>query len=306
MGGNNVINMKNLTIIIILVSLLRASAQQTCGSETVYAGEGTYYDINAFGGFGNCSFPNSLFTPFYIGAMNASQYGLAAYCGACAEVTGPNGKVIVTVIDQYPECKQGDIDLSPEAFDQIANRIDGRVKISWKIVSCASASPVQFYIKEGSSQYWTAVQVRNHKNKLEKFEYWNGTSYVALPRQDYNYFLASSGLGAGPYKFRLTDVYGNQIVEENIPLKITTVLNGSKQFPACITTELESENINNFNFFEHINNQISINYNQDILIYNILGQVVFQKKCLKDDIVTLDKGLYVISNHSQTRKICIY
>ncbi|MFN8438555.1 MAG: expansin EXLX1 family cellulose-binding protein [Cytophagales bacterium] len=299
--------MKTLTIIIILISLLRVGAQQTCGSETVYAGEGTYYDINAFGGFGNCSFPNSLFTPFYIGAMNASQYGLAVYCGACAEVTGPKGKVIVTIIDQCPECKQGDIDLSPEAFDQIANRIDGRVKISWKIVSCASASPVQFYIKEGSSQYWTAVQVRNHKNKLEKFEYWNGTSYVALPRQDYNYFLASSGLGAGPYKFRLTDVYGNQIVEDNIPLKITSVLNGSKQFPACIATELENEDILLNESLQIEKTVLKAQKTQYLTLISSSGHLVYNTIFQENSSLKLLPGMYVLKSivdeHVLVRKI---
>ena len=217
----------------LIILSVNGYSQIDCENETVYNGEGTYYFIEEFGNFGNCSIENEEFNPFLIGAMNASQYGQADYCGACALVTGPSGSVKIHIIDQCPECAHGDIDLSPEAFDNIAPRIDGRVDISWKVMPCETTGAVQFYFKDGSNEWWNAVQIRNHKNRLAKVEYWNGNQYVNMPRQDYNYFLDDSGLGAGPFQFRLTDVYGNEIIETDVPFTITTELNGQHQFPDC-------------------------------------------------------------------------
>jgi expansin len=279
----------------------------SCGNEQVYTGEGTYYDIAQFGNFGNCSFPNSMFQPFLIGAMNASQYGLADFCGSCAKITGPKGSVTVHIIDQCPECKQGDIDLSPAAFDYLAPRIDGRIPISWHLVPCQNTGNIQFYIKEGSSQYWTAVQVRNHKNKITKFEYLKNNAYVQLPRQDYNYFLASSGMGVGPYTIRLTDVYGNQIVEQNIPLTLTTVLNGTKQFPACPITGLESNE--NVQFYTLLENGIEFEKNQNYQILDLNGKEILSGKAETGDLLELKSGFYIIkslvSNTILTEKIII-
>ena len=44
--------------------------------------------------------------------MNEQDYGTADFCGACVEITGPNGVVKVKIIDRCPECAPGDIDLS--------------------------------------------------------------------------------------------------------------------------------------------------------------------------------------------------
>jgi expansin (peptidoglycan-binding protein) len=53
-------------------------------------------------------------------------------CNKRIIVTGPKGTVEVSIVDKCPECKKGDVDLSPTAFDMIADRVDGRVAITWK------------------------------------------------------------------------------------------------------------------------------------------------------------------------------
>jgi expansin (peptidoglycan-binding protein) len=74
-------------------------------------------------------------------------------CGRLISVTGPKGTVIVRVADRCPECKpvseiilllnkilncfffsQGDLDLSPAAFNQIADPTDGRIHIDWEFI----------------------------------------------------------------------------------------------------------------------------------------------------------------------------
>jgi len=193
-----------------------------------FDGEGTYY----FGdGSGACLFP-PLPNNLMYAAMNYPQFGNADFCGAYINVTGPQGSVIVRIVDMCPECQYGDIDMSPEAFAQIAEISQGRVPISWQQVSYPLAGPIVYHFKDGSNQWWTAVQVRNHRNPIIKLEYrTNNGSWVAVPRTTYNYFVESSGMGPGPYSFRVTDVFGHTLVDNGIPHIENGTVSGSSQFP---------------------------------------------------------------------------
>ncbi|GBB84422.1 hypothetical protein RclHR1_01100014 [Rhizophagus clarus] len=55
-------------------------------------------------------------------------------CGKLAKVTRGKKSVIVKCVDRCSACKSGDIDLSPAAFDKIANRNEGRVPVTWKFI----------------------------------------------------------------------------------------------------------------------------------------------------------------------------
>lgn len=199
-----------------------------------FTGEGTYY--NEADGGGNCGFdptPGDLM----VGAMNEAQYGMADLCGAYVELTGPRGTITIRIVDRCPECQVGDIDLSPAAFDRIAERIQGRVPISWRVISPPIAGAISFRFKDGSSQWWAGVQVINHRNPIAKFEYRDGAGqWVAVERVQYNYFIAPSGMGPGPFTFRVTDIYGNTIVNSAVPLLSaplppTPIIPGVGQFP---------------------------------------------------------------------------
>ena len=192
-------------------------------------GEATYYD--GANGTGNCSFPASP-QDLMIGAMNHVDYAGSAICGAFVELTGPKGTITIRIVDQCPGCAAGDIDLSPEAFARIAELSQGRVPISWQIVSPAISSPIRYFFKEGSSQWWTAIQIRNHRNPIAKLEYQNASGqFIALPRADYNFFIAEHGLGPGPYTLRVTDWYGNTLLDHSLPLRVGAEVAGSAQFP---------------------------------------------------------------------------
>lgn len=196
---------------------------------SVQQGEATYY-VEADGS-GNCSFeatPHDLM----VAAMNHTDYDTAALCGAYVEIKGPEGVVTVRIVDRCPGCPKGHIDLSPEAFERLAPLIRGRVPITWRIVSPALSGPIRYRFKEGSSQWWTAVQVRHHRNPITKVEYRDAAgSFVALPRTDYNYFVAAHGMGPGPYTLRVTDLYGNVLIDSQIPLQLGVDINGGGQFP---------------------------------------------------------------------------
>lgn len=193
-----------------------------------HRGEGTYY---AATGAGNCSFPAQSGSPLLVAAMNNPDYNSALYCGAFVEATGPLGSVIVQIVDRCPECAAGDLDFSVAAFDRIARRQDGRVPISWRVVSPALSGPIRYHFKEGSHQWWMGVQIRNHRNPVFKFEYRNSAgSFVAVPRQSYNYFVIENA-GVGPFTFRVTDFYGNVLTDSGIPLLADNSAPGAAQFP---------------------------------------------------------------------------
>lgn len=207
------------------------STGQVCSVDgQTRTGEGTYYDAT---GAGNCSFPA---TPgdLMVGAMNQSDYGSSAACGSCAQIDGPDGSVTVRIVDRCPECKPGDIDLSPQAFEKLAAIEKGRIPISWRYVACPVAGSLVYHFKDGSNQWWTAVQVRNHRYPIASFEVKGADGqYRKIERLEYNYFVDPSGMGPGPYTFRVTDVLGHVVEDSGIPGGDDTDAAGAGQFPEC-------------------------------------------------------------------------
>lgn len=177
------------------------------------SGEGTYYDAD---GTGACLFDAGS-SPLLVAALNAPDWAGSAWCGACAEVTGPNGSVTVRIVDLCPECKSGDLDFSPEAFERLAPLEQGRIPIEWSLVACDVSGPIRYRYKDGTNPWWTAVQVLNHRLPIAKLE-WSpdGTEFQEVPREDYNYFVEADGFGDRPVKVRVTAVDG-QVLEDELP-----------------------------------------------------------------------------------------
>jgi expansin (peptidoglycan-binding protein) len=120
-----------------------------------------------------------------------------------------------------------------EAFSQIANLAQGRVSITWQVVSPDLVGPIAYHFYAGSNQWWTAVQIRNHRNPIAKLEYRKADGqWVSVPRTSYNYFVQTNpGMGPGPYTFRVTDSYGNVLEDSGIPQVSNGTVNGGGQFP---------------------------------------------------------------------------
>jgi expansin len=205
------------------------AVMHTHPANPIHQGIATYYYAT---GAGACMFdpsPNNLM----VAAMNADEYNHSAYCGAYVHVSGPKGEVTVRIVDLCPECTTGHLDLSLEAFAQIADIPLGRVAITWQVVSPDLPGPIAYHFKDGSNQWWTAVQVRNHRNPIALFEYRKSNGqWVTVPRTDYNYFVQTDpGMGPGPYTFRVTDSYGNVLTDSGIPHVENGTINGARQFP---------------------------------------------------------------------------
>ncbi|HEY6726176.1 MAG TPA: expansin EXLX1 family cellulose-binding protein [Polyangiaceae bacterium] len=191
------------------------------------SGEATYY---AATGAGACMFdesPNDLM----VAAINAPDWSGSGWCGACARVDGPMGTITVRIVDLCPECQSGDLDLSPQAFEQIAPLAHGRVGIDWTFVSCDVSGSVQYRYKDGTNPWWTAVQVLNHALPIAALEWSNdGSAFRAAERQDYNYFLDASGFGENPVTVRITAVDGQTLTDTLPGPQELLVVEGDAQF----------------------------------------------------------------------------
>lgn len=199
---------------------------------TVHSGFATFYG----GGYeGGCAMLDPISKDdYWITAMNLPDWSCARMAGAMLEVTGELGTIQVLVTDLLPEGAKGDLDLYVDAFPLIAPAEKGKVPITWKIIPLDTAddAPVSYKYKVGTSEFWCGVQVRNHRYPIEKLEYLDAENgeFVEIERRNYNYF-ESQKLGAGPFTFRITDIYGDVIIDENIPLTPDEIQVGHVQFP---------------------------------------------------------------------------
>ncbi|KAI9315201.1 RlpA-like double-psi beta-barrel-protein domain-containing protein-containing protein [Dichotomocladium elegans] len=96
-----------------------------------FNGDGTWYDV----GLGSCGWNND--NSELVAAVNHVQMANGGNpnnnpnCGKTITINGPKGSVNVKVVDTCPGCSYGDIDLSPAAFEKIADLSAGRVQIDW-------------------------------------------------------------------------------------------------------------------------------------------------------------------------------
>ena len=200
--------------------------------DTVHTGDATFYG----GGYeGGCAMLDPVPRTYWITAMNYYDWNGSELAGAYLEVTGELGSIQVLVTDELPEGKVGDLDLYTDAFPLIAPVEKGRVPCSWRIIprDTADKGPVKYRFKEGSTAFWCGVQVRDHRWPIMRLEYLDADGrFVPLERRNYNYF-ESMELGPGPFTFRLTDIYGNAVVDKDIPLIEPDIdQDGHVQFPA--------------------------------------------------------------------------
>ena len=212
-----------------------------CGS--LFEGEGTQYGGIAGSNSGNCGIWVDADDVYHC-ALNHDQYDASNACGACIHAYGPIGDIVVKVVDQCPECSHGDIDFSTGAFVLIAKLEDGRVPIKWQFVPCPLAqqdSSISMKVDDGSSPYYFKAMFYNLYVGLQSVEYLNDNDeWVEIERQDYNYFVAGSGIdngrtSMGPYSFRLTSWTGEQIVVQNVKAAAGQTFDLAVQFstPYC-------------------------------------------------------------------------
>ena len=226
--------------------------------------------------------------------MNEVDYAVAEYCGACIEIAGPNGKVKVKIIDRCPECQQGDVDLSPEAFDQIGDRIDGRISISWIVVPCEVKGPIVLYFKKGSTQYWTALQIRNHKTAISTVEYYRNGQWINMPRERYNYFVEPNGTRLATFDIRITDVYGEQIVQSINEIIAEAEIQGTEQFLYRVSVALKEPIIPSAKI-RYQDGKLDFGDNSGkYQVIDLCGRIVTTGFTGSQELLEVDNGIYIV------------
>ncbi|CAG8504890.1 12210_t:CDS:1 [Ambispora gerdemannii] len=102
-----------------------------------HSGEGTYYNP----GLGACGHQDddsssvvALAAPDFDPSTPNGNPNKNTLCGKRIRIYYNGKQVEGTVQDRCPECKAGDVDMSPTMFDAIADRSLGRIPITWDFI----------------------------------------------------------------------------------------------------------------------------------------------------------------------------
>lgn len=195
--------------------------------KTTYQGVATAYKAGV--GDGACSYGAS--DDMMIAAMNTADYETSKACGARVVVRAANGaSVTVRITNECPlPCGVGQLDLSEQAFAELAPLSTGRIAITWSLVSPDTAGTISIRYKNGSSPYWCGIQAIGHRNPLARLEVRTGDRWRQLARTEYNYFLSPDGSGCGG-AIRITDIYGERLTIDGIALRPEAVQPTQVQF----------------------------------------------------------------------------
>jgi expansin (peptidoglycan-binding protein) len=155
----------------------------------------------------------------YTAAAGPALFDGGRACGSYVQVTGARGTILVKIDNLCPECPANHLDLSNEAFAAIDDPAKGKVPISFREVRNPSvAGGLVLQVKDGSSQWWLGLHVDNAGNALSKVEVADGAAaFRPLTRQSWGW-TQESNPGKGPFRVRVTDVYGQSVVVQGITL----------------------------------------------------------------------------------------
>ncbi|KAG7397251.1 hypothetical protein PHYBOEH_001063 [Phytophthora boehmeriae] len=230
--------------------LFAAAALALVSADEYFTGDGTAYTLGQSSA-GNCNFMSALdLASTDYAALNDKQWDGLQNCGRCAEVSCDDDRcadksksIVVQILDRCPECQYGDLDLSPTVFTALTGSTPSRYKVKWKFVDCPVQGNVNYCLKGGSNNYWTAVQPTNVATGVKSLQI-NGQDTTMLSSA-YYYLLdgaSQTQTDLTSVKISLTDVNGNSI-EDTVSLTADSCTEGAHQFsssggssPAAQTT----------------------------------------------------------------------
>jgi expansin (peptidoglycan-binding protein) len=202
-------------------------------------GTATFTDLT---GPGACSFLGEPPDNLHVG-LSTFEYGTAIDCGGYLDVTGPSGTVRVKVTDHCRNCDPGLIDVTRTAFAGIADVAAGRVPVSYRLVrNPPLAEAISLRVKSGSSRWWLQIQALDHGNPIARFEALQDGAWRRLVHTGDNFWTAEDpGLGDGPFSVRITDVFDQQVVIDQVDLAPGVVQpTAARLYPAPGETTLPS------------------------------------------------------------------
>ena len=199
-----------------------------------YQGRATFYDAaNPAGGKGNSGYDvpsgNALAG---VTAINNVQWDGSEASGAFLEVSGPKQRegaapIVVQVSDLLYERADG-LDLSAEAFEKVAEPVDGIVNIEYQLVGPSDnfATPYGYTIGQGivvegipeSNPNYGALRLNNHRYPVESVDLLaEDGAVVPLERGSDNRFVLNTSTAlSGAQDLLVTDIHGQQVTLDDI------------------------------------------------------------------------------------------
>jgi expansin len=205
-----------------------------------YQGRATFYDAaNPTGGKGASGYDVPGQDQLHkVVAINNVQWNGSEASGGFFEVSGPKQRegsapIIVQVVDYLYERADG-MDMSAEAFEKVANPVDGVVNINYQLVgpgddyvTAYGYSIGQGIVVEGiaeSNPYYAAVRLNNHRYPIESVELLtDNNNAVELNRESDNRFVLNGNYPLyGAQDLLVTDIFGQQVTLDDV-----NITNGS-------------------------------------------------------------------------------
>jgi hypothetical protein len=172
-------------------------------------------------------------TTYFAAVPGTSGFNTSARCGACVQITGQNGKVIIaTIADECPYGSDGGntvcannpgghLDLSKAAFDQLGYSVGNPSGTNWKNVPCPVTGNVIVRLKTGNPN---ELFVENSILSI--------ASVQGASRTSYGTWHFGSNLAVGQ-SIQLTDAVGRTLTIQLSSTSQNVNQDTGKQFPAC-------------------------------------------------------------------------
>ncbi|KAF4320450.1 hypothetical protein JM18_003582 [Phytophthora kernoviae] len=220
---------------------LFVGAAALVAADEYFTGDGTSYTLSQVSS-GNCNFMSASSTAStnYV-ALNQEQWDNLGNCGRCIEVsciddqcTAKNKTAVVQVLDRCPECKSGDLDLSPTVYKEITGLDPNRLKVRWRFVDCPDPGNVQVCLKEGSNANWIAIQPTNAAAGVKSVTV-DGAATTMLEGA-YYYVQSSASADLSAVKVSITSVSGD-VIDGTYALTAGKCVDTEKQFGGGSTSQ---------------------------------------------------------------------
>ena len=200
---------------------------------TTYEGQASYYSgPAATGACGLVDVTSDLFV-----AINEEQFTESAACGAWLRVTGPDGTVVVPVVDSCPAGEpcgtSPNLDLSEAAFDAVADPTLGVVDVSWEVVDPGDIGDLVVLVDPGASEYYLSIRISNTRAMIDTVELLVGPTWELMQRQPWNAFtyVPSASPVYGPLSIRITGQTGEVLtLLDAVPLVPGATVGAGTQF----------------------------------------------------------------------------
>lgn len=208
-------------------------------ADTYYTGDATAYTLGQVSS-GNCNFMYDSGVGANYAAINAEQWNNTMNCGRCAEVSCIDSRCsdtstsrIVYIVDQCPECTNGDLDLSPSTFKILTGSNPDRYLIKWKFVSCPLVGNIEYCTKIGSNNHWLAIQPANIALGVDSMQINNQTTKMV--NSAFYFLIDNSSPDMRSVDVTITSIAG-ETISETLSLTANVCTKGTQQFATIDTT----------------------------------------------------------------------